>query len=166
MPHKLRTRSFRLFIYRNWIGEGMSMNDNEGNILFIYSSRPFWCGWSQMPIRVWHGDIEFGEWLTGDGGTLDISSLDNDSDSGLPELSVPSTEFGLSVFIEGDTRTLVGGFLCWCFVSTFFPLCFDFSSLLWRDKRVLSEELLSRGLKLFSGKTFCNHIKVLVGSPI
>ena len=162
----MRTPFFRLFIYRNWIGEGMSMNDNEGNT-FIYSSRPFWCVWSQMPIRVWHGDIEFGEWLADWWwGTQDISSLV------IMTLTVASRAVRALYRVWavrlhwGRHENTCRGIFILMFCVHIFPLCFDFSSLLWRDKRVLSEELLSRGLKLFSGKTFCNHIKVLVGSPI
>ena len=131
----LSTSFFQPFIYRrHW--KGMFMD--EGNTF----TSPDLKG-SQMPIRVWHGDIESGDWLAGDGGTsphLIIIWL-------WPlELSVPSTQFGLSVFIEADMRSLVRKILCWCLVSIHL-----FSSNLQITKfslffltTELSKEILSR----------------------
>ena len=132
----LSTSFFQPFIYRHW--KGMFMNG--GNTF----TSPDLKG-SQMPIRVWHGDIESGDWLAGDGGTsphLIMTWL-------WPlELSVPSTQFGLSVFIEADMRSLVQKILCWylVFIHLFCTnhWVLTCSSWLWGNKRVLGRIIIKR----------------------
>ena len=151
-PTLLSTSFFQPFIYRrHW--KGMFMD--EGNTYTSPDLRR-----SQMPIRVWHGDIESGDWLAGD-----ISSLNND-------LTLASRTVR-ALYTVWAVRLHWGRHEITC--SEDFMLMFSFLTLILNkslgfdcegQKRTQKKNYLDRGLKLFSGKTFCNHIKVLVGSPI
>ena len=156
-PTLLSTSFFQPFIYRrHW--KGMFMD--EGNTFTSPDLKR-----SQMPIRVWHGDIESGDWLAGD-----ISSLDNDLTLASRAVRALYTVWAVRLHWGRHEITCPEDFMrifSFYLLILFKSLGFDLFFLTVRgQKSTWKNYYQERGLKLFSGKTFCNHIKVLVGSPI
>ena len=100
----------------------------------------------------------------------DISSLDNDLTLASRAVRALYTVWAVRLHWGRHEITCPEDFML---ILSFYPLIlykslgFDLFFLTVREqKSTWKNYYKERGLKLFSGKTFCNHIKVLVGSPI